>query len=368
MKTFFLTRQNTFAECQILEVSKTRRKIKIVDKKSPLYKKVIWTHADGVKIGKMYPRIFTGDAPPKNYFEHGGRILLRRNGSDALVPVQEPYRFTKTTVYVMDAIMANDKMLLTGEAGVGKTSMVEQIAARINHPVLRVNLNGETRIGDFLGRLHVVGGNKGSVTSWIDGILPLAMKNGYWLILDEIDMAEPNILALLHPVLEPNGRLVLKENQSEEVKPHPEFRIFATANSVGSMTNRMSTYSGTNIMNEAFLDRWHIITVPQLDEKTEIRVIKEKIPQLPGGKAKRIVKFATMVRTSMRDQLLSLSTFSTRRCLQWASKLAFYRNAEISAEMVFLNKVTPEDKQVLLKQIHLLFGKVSRKNLKKESK
>jgi cobaltochelatase CobS len=258
---------------------------------------------------------------------------------------------------VVDSIIQGDKVLLTGEAGTGKTSMIEQIAARINQPVLRVNLNGETRIGDFLGKLNVVNGEKGSVTHWTDGILPTAMKKGYWLILDEIDMGEPNILSLLHPVLEPNGRLILKENNGEEVKPHPDFRIFGTANGVGSQANRSDTYAGVNSMNEAFLDRWHIITMPNMDAKTEIKVLKDRYPLLAPKFAKRIVQFANTIRKGALEGGQSVAmTFSTRRALQWAEKLALYRNPRKSAEAVFLCKVTPEDRAVLEKLIETIFG------------
>jgi cobaltochelatase CobS len=187
------------------------------------------------------------------------------------------------------------------------------------------------------------------------------MKKGYWLILDEIDMAEPNILSLLHPVLEPHGRLVLKENKGEEVVPHPTFRIFGTANGIGSQMNRSDTYAGVNQMNEAFLDRWHIITMPSLSEKVEIKVLRDRVPNLLPKHAKRIVQFANMVRKGLENQSVS-ATFSTRRCLQWAEKLALYRNPMKAAEAVFLCKVSPEDRGVLEKQIQVVFGgKRSRK-------
>ncbi len=289
-----------------------------------------------------------------------GRILVRMSNDTKMVPDKTTYEFMPVTSHVIDSIHAGDNVLLTGEAGTGKTSMIEQLAARIGQPVLRVNLNGETRIGDFLGRLNVIAGEKGSVTEWVDGILPLAMKKGMWLILDEIDMGEPNILSLLHPILEPNGRLVLKENKGEEVKPHPNFRIFGTANGIGSQTNRGDTYAGVNQMNEAFLDRWHIITMPNLDPKTEIKVIRKRYPTLPPKFAKRIVQFGTTIRKGLENETISM-TFSTRRALQWANKLALYRNATKAAEAVFLCKVTPEDRVVLEKQIHLVFGSGKRK-------
>lgn len=363
MKNFYLTRDRQLVECEVVKEGRTRRTIKITEKGHKLNGKHKTLPPDGVAVGKLYPRVFKAEHAPADFLEVEGRILLKTgNKSNYMVPDQTSYAFQKTTMAVIDSIHAGDKVLLTGEAGTGKTSMIEQIAARIGQPVLRVNLNGETRISDFLGRLNVVASDKGSETHWVDGILPTAMKQGYWLILDEIDMAEPNILSLLHPVLEPNGRLVLKENKGEEVKPHPSFRIFGTANGIGSQMNRSDTYAGVNQMNEAFLDRWHIITMPSLSEKVEIKVLRDRVPNLLPKHAKRIVQFANMVRKGLENQSVSTG-FSTRRCLQWAEKLALYRHPLKAAEAVFLCKVSPEDRVVLEKQIQVVFGgKRSRKS------
>ncbi len=363
MKNFFLTRDREFLECEVLESTNRKRVVKILEKGHALSGKTKTLPPDGVALGKLYPRLFElPHKPGKDEFvEVAGRVLVRQSTSKSLVPDKTTYEFVaNTTSHVIDSIHAGDNILLTGEAGTGKTSMIEQLAARIGQPVLRVNLNGETRIGDFLGRLNVIAGEKGSVTEWVDGILPLAMKNGMWLILDEIDMGEPNILSLLHPILEPNGRLVLKENKGEEVRPHPNFRIFGTANGIGSQGGRSDTYAGVNQMNEAFLDRWHIITMPSLDAKTEIKVIKRRYPTLPPKFAKRIVQFGQSIRKGLENETLSM-TFSTRRALQWAQKLALYRNPLKAAEAVFLCKVSPEDRTVLEKQIQLIFGSGKRK-------
>jgi len=367
MKHFFLTRNREFIECEVLENTNRKRVVKITEAGHPMKGKKQTLAPEGVATGKLYPRLFhLASKPTKDdYVEVQGRILVSMGKDKALVPDVTSYQFMPVTAHVIDSIHSADNVLLTGEAGTGKTSMIEQLAARINQPVLRVNLNGETRIGDFLGRINVIAtAGKGSETKWVDGILPLAMKQGMWLILDEIDMGEPNILSLLHPILEPGGRLVLKENEGEEVRPHPNFRVFGTANGVGSQTNRGDTYAGVNQMNEAFIDRWHIITMPNLPAKVEIKVIRDRYPKLAPKFAKRIVAFGQAIRKGLETETIEM-TFSTRRALQWASKIALYRNAQKAAEAVFLCKVTPEDRVVLERQIALHFGGKRRKNVDK---
>lgn len=365
MKSYFITRDRQTIECDIIEDTPKRRFIQITDKSNPLFEKKVRVHPRGVAYGQIYPRIFESDYPltSDDFFEYKGRLLLRNREPHELTPkVEETYVFQPITSQLIDSILCSDKMLITGEAGTGKTSHIEQIAARINQPVIRINLNGESRIGDFLGKIHVEGGR----TFWKDGVLPTAMKSGYWLILDEIDMAEPNILSLLHPVLEDEGRLVLKEDDGEVVRPHPEFRIFGTANSIGSMQSKADAYAGTSTMNEAFLDRWHILEMPSMLEKVEVKVIASKVPHLRKRSVRNIVKFANLIREGADSEVQTTLTFSTRRCLQWAQKMALYRDALKSAESVFLYKVSKEEKQWVIETIKTVFASKRKKTKEKE--
>jgi len=352
MKKWFLTRQREFLECEIVEENPKKRTIKIIELGHELENKILKIFGEKVAGGNLYPRVFFSDEKPKDYFEYKGRILLKKLENNSLIPREEAYLFQPITSQIIDSIIAGDKVLLTGEAGVGKSSSIEQLSARINQPTVRINLNGESRIGDFLGKIHVEGGR----TFWKDGVLPTAMKNGHFIIIDEVDMCESNILSLLHPVLEDGGRLVLKENDGEVIHPHPDFRIFATANSIGSMQGRADAYTGTATMNEAFLDRWHILEMPPLDVKTETRIIKLKIPQLRSKLAKNIVQFANLVRSAANSNEGINFKVSTRACLQWAKKMALYRDPIKSAESVFLFKVSSEDKDWIVRTIKTVFA------------
>lgn len=369
-KVYFLTRQKEFIEAKLVKEGVHSREITITEAGHKLTGRTFKVHPEGVAWGNLYPRVFEIDHKPTEFFEFKGRVALRKEGpTHDLAPVVESYHFQPVTVDIVDSIGQHDNILLTGEAGTGKTTHIEQIAGQINQPVIRVNMNGETRITDFLGKTSVISGDGGSVTKWNDGVLPTAMRKGYWLICDELDMAEPNILSLLHPVLEKHGKLVLKENNGEVITPHKNFRIFATANSIGSMGERADAYQGANQMNEAFLDRWQILEMPYLDEKTEIKVIRERVPHLKAKWAKGIVKFANSIRKGLESEEGSAveMTLSTRRALGWASKMALYRDPLRGAKSTFLHHVSKEDYPVLVRQIGLFFGKRAIKGAEKSA-
>ena len=283
------------------------------------------------------------------------RVLTIREGQFDHVPeIDSHYHFTELTNDVIDDLKEGKNVLLTGHTGCGKTSNLSQIAARINQPVIRANMNGQTTVGDFVGMWTVKGSDKGSETVWVDGVLPLAMKNGYWLIIDEIDYADPSILASLNSVLEKNGTLTLKEKGYEVVKPHPDFRVIATGNSVGCMANRRSMYQGTNIMNEAFIDRFRVYKVNYLSEKEEAALLMKKVKGLESSVVAKMVSVAAGVRLAFDREELS-STFSFRRLLDWAELTVRHKDLRKAAESVIYSKVSAEDKEVIdgfIRRVH----------------
>lgn len=352
LKTFFLDRSKHFVECEVVKETNHKRQIKVLE--GVKRGKTISVHPEGVAWGKMYPRVFRGTEKPTDFFNFKGRILMKHDGTDGVPAIQPNYRFQPFLSHVVDGINASENVLLTGGTGVGKTTHIVQLAAQTGRPVIRVNFNGETRLSDFVGKMHVLGGE----TRWIDGILPLAMRKGWWLLMDEIDFAEPAVLSLLHPVLEPNPTLVLKENNGEVVVAHPNFRVFATANSIGSMQDRAGTYTGTNQMNEAFLDRWLVIHVPNLPFKEELKIVKTSVRGLKNRWAKRIVEFAQKVRD--KDGNLGIDfnadNFSTRRVISWAQKTALLRSPIEGAALSWMDKVPSGEKETILRVLNTHFG------------
>lgn len=265
------------------------------------------------------------------------------------------YIFQKELTHdVLSEIRHNERILLTGHTGTGKTSMVQQIAARIRQPVLRVNLNGQATIGDFVGLWTLKGGD----TVWVDGALPMAMRRGYWVILDEIDYAEPHILACLNSVLEEDGILTLKEKGHEVIHPHKHFRLFSTANTVGVMQDFRTLYQGTNLLNEAFVDRWHVHLVDYPSVAQESLIVRKKFPSIEKDTVERMVKCAHMSREAFRREELTC-TFSTRRLLSWGeamSRLKLEKKPTTAAAKAVMPKITVDNAAVIEKLMGRVFG------------
>ncbi len=260
--------------------------------------------------------------------------------ADTHVPALNPaYLFPERFADIVRDIVENRRVMLIGHTGTGKTSLIEQVAARSRHGVLRVNMNGQTTIGDFVGFWTVKGGE----TLWVDGVLPTAMRAGWWLIVDEIDFAEPSILAVLTAVLEPRGRLLLKEKGNEIVAPHADFRLFATANAVGAMSGFRHLYQGANLMNEAFLDRWRVYLMDYLSPDEEADVLVRTLGnRMSPSMARTLAAIAADCRAAfVREDLAS--AFSTRRLIDWAELMLRSGDPERAAGPAIYAKVSAED-------------------------
>ncbi len=285
----------------------------------------------------------TGGKVSKNHVKIAGVEIAKQSGShDFVPPINDAYHFPEFSSDVVRDINENRKVMLTGHTGCGKTSLFQQIGAQANQPVVRCNLNGQTTIGDFVGLWTVKGGE----TVWVDGVLPQAMREGHWLILDEIDFAEAAILSVLNSVLEKNGTLTLKEKGHELVHPHENFRLFATANTAGVMADFRGLYQGTNILNEAFMDRWKVYHVDYLPPEKEAEVIAKTVDRMTLKITPMIVKVVNMVREAFKKEEIQC-TFSLRRAIDWAEMMVRHKDPMKAAESTIFAKVSREDGEVI---------------------
>jgi cobaltochelatase CobS len=298
----------------------------------------------------------------EEYTIPGTGVTFHRNpkANHEFIPeCDETYVFREELVemaaYCLDT---TTNCMLIGDAGAGKSSLVVQLAAHLRRPLRRLNLNGESDTTVLLGRDMPTMNKDGSRSMvYRRGPLAEAAEHGWWVLLDEIDAALQPVLFCLQQVLEDDGCLVLEDADATVIRPHKNFRIFATANTVGIAGRNRMLYSGTSQrMNEATLDRFGVlIHVPYMEAAQEEIAIQNKVPTLDSDFVKAIVKIANDSRKNLQDDRLS-ATFSTRRCIQWAQAMTRFHPV-IAAKMTVLNKLNPDDFKVLEGVIQRYFGK-----------
>lgn len=215
------------------------------------------------------------------------------------------YYFPYCTNNIITRLKIGRNIFISGPVGCGKSEMVTKLADLYKQKVIRVNLSVGTTEGHLIGKFIA---NSGS-TKFIYGIVPLCMKNGWWLLLDEIDYAQPEHLAILQPILE-GDNLLISQNENEEIIPHPNFRVFATANTKGRGDETQS-YVGTNFLNIAFLDRWSIFELTYTD--FESKIIDKMMPD--KTLANQLNTFFGIVRKAISEGELANIQFSTRRLI-----------------------------------------------------
>jgi len=261
---------------------------------------------------------------------------------DEHVPqVDAAYRFNAdVTMAILIGFQRNRRVLIQGLHGTGKSTHIEQVAARLNWPCVRVNLDGQVSRFDFIGKDVIVVRDGVQVTEFSEGILPWSLRRPVALILDEYDAGRPEVMFVIQRVLERDGRLTLLD-QSRVLSPHPGFRLFATANTVG-LGNLSGIYHGTQRLNHAQVDRWDIVAaLNYLPEADEQAIVLAKVPSMDTEPGRRtvasMVAFAHLTRDGFR--LGDVSTLmSPRSVITWAENADIFRDTAQALRLTFLNK------------------------------
>ena len=277
-----------------------------------------------------------------------------------LVPeIDNTYIFDETTTLsILAGFNHNKRVLIQGLHGTGKSTHIEQIAARLNWPCLRINLDGHISRFDLLGKDAITIKDQKQVTTFKQGMLPWSIENPVALVFDEYDAGRPDVMFVIQRLLESDGKLTLLD-QNKVITPHPLFRIFGTCNTLG--TGDMSgLYHGTQNLNQGQLDRWNIFTTLDfMNPETEVNIIKNKL----GKTTKKIkdeinnmVKLANLVRKSFSNNDIS-TIISPRTSIIWAQNIEIFDNTELAFKLTFFNKCNESDKKVISELYQRCFGK-----------
>ena len=261
--------------------------------------------------------------------------------TDRTPAIDPTYRFDPdTTLAILAGFGWNRRVMIQGYHGTGKSTHIEQVAARLNWPCVRVNLDSHISRIDLIGKDAIKLRDGVQVTEFHEGILPWALRNPVAIVFDEYDAGRADVMFVIQRVLEHDGKLTLMD-QNAIITPHPSFRLFATANTVG-LGDTTGLYHGTQQINQAQMDRWSLVaTLNYLPHEAEVEIVLAKNPDMADGEGRRTVERMVTVAALTRTAFMAgdLSTvMSPRTVIAWAQNAAIFRDVGYAFRLTFLNK------------------------------
>ena len=273
-----------------------------------------------------------------------------KDKTDWVPQVDESYVFDKdTTLSILAGFEHNRRVMVQGFHGTGKSTHIEQIAARLNWPCVRINLDSHISRIDLLGK-DVIKLNDGKqITEFQEGLLPWSIQNPVALVFDEYDAGRPDVMFVIQRILEVEGKLTLLD-QNKILEPHSSFRLFATTNTVG-LGDMTGLYHGTQQINQGQMDRWHILaTLNYLDPDQEFKVVMSKLNNLKGVKnqdtVKNMIKLANLTRAGFSNGDIS-TLMSPRTVISWGQNFKIFKDIVSSFKLTFLNKCDEVERSII---------------------
>ena len=280
--------------------------------------------------------------------------------ADERVPDLDPaYVFDPdTTKAILAGFTHNRRVMVQGYHGTGKSTHIEQVAARLNWPCVRINLDAHISRIDLVGRDAIVLEDGKQVTRFQEGLLPWALQTPTAIVFDEYDAGRPDVMFVIQRVLEAEGKLTLLD-QNRVIRPNPWFRLFATANTVG-LGDTTGLYHGTQQINQGQMDRWNIVvTLNYLPAATEARIVLAKSGEYdkPDGKktVDQMVKVADLTRQGFINGDIS-TVMSPRTVISWAQNALIFKDVALAFRLSFLNKCDEAERGLVAEYYQRVFG------------
>ena len=278
------------------------------------------------------------------------KVMAFKESNEYVPSIDESYKFDKnTTLAILAGFSHNRRVMIQGYHGSGKSTHIEQVAARLNWPCIRVNLDSHISRIDLLGKDAITLKDGKQITEFKEGILPWALQTPTALVFDEYDAGRPDVMFVIQRVLEVEGKLTLLD-QNKVISPHSGFRLFATANTVG-LGDTSGLYHGTQQINQGQMDRWHIVsTLNYLDPELELKVVLSKVPSLDNKEglevAKNMISVANLSRQGFANGDIS-TLMSPRTVISWAENFQIFSDLNKSFEITFLNKCDETERVII---------------------
>ncbi len=270
------------------------------------------------------------------------------------------YQFNRdVTLAILAGFKHNRRVMVQGYHGTGKSTHIEQVAARLNWPCVRVNLDSHVSRIDLVGKDAIVLKDGKQITEFREGILPWALQNNVALCFDEYDAGRPDVMFVIQRVLEVSGKLTLLD-QSKVIRPHPAFRLFATTNTIG-LGDTSGLYHGTQQINQGQMDRWSlVVTLNYLPHDEEARIVLAKAKSYAKSDAKRkvvsnMVRVADLTRSAFINGDLS-TVMSPRTVITWAENAEIFGDVGFAFRLTFLNKCDELERPMVAEFFQRCFG------------
>ncbi len=291
-------------------------------------------------------------------FESKLKVKAFKNNNDYVPEIDTSYRFDPlTTRAILAGFEHNRRVIVQGYHGTGKSTHIEQIAARLNWPMIRVNLDGHVSRIDLVGKDAIVLKDGKQITEFREGILPWALQRSVGLTFDEYDAGRPDVMFVIQRVLEASGHLTLLD-QNRVIKPNNYFRLFATTNTIG-LGDTTGLYHGTQQINQGQMDRWNIVTtLNYLDHDAETEIVAAKMGETDPVNVEmlaKMVRVADMTRNAFMNGDVS-TVMSPRTVINWAQNAEIFENIGFAFRVSFLNKCDELERPTIAEFYQRCFG------------